>query len=150
MPPSARGVGISCCGSARLVLLICYGSFGTVVALRVSFCATCSVNTVNTDVLLFEEMSSSSSSSLRTGSAELPLIQCKFCNAVVVERVSKQPESMSRKFYPCIAKKAVYFSSFAQLISYMDCRILRAQGFLLYRMGLSVIFSTGKRAMLFC
>ncbi|PUZ38651.1 hypothetical protein GQ55_9G214100 [Panicum hallii var. hallii] len=58
---------------------------------------------------LFEEMPSSSSSSLlsssNTASAELPLIPCKLCNGVVIERVSKQPETTSRKFYRCRAKK---------------------------------------------
>ncbi|AQK58270.1 hypothetical protein ZEAMMB73_Zm00001d052878 [Zea mays] len=60
---------------------------------------------------LFEEMSSSSSSSLLSGSntvsVELHLIPCKLCNGVVIERVSKQPESTSRKFYRCRAKKMV-------------------------------------------
>ncbi|PVH31732.1 hypothetical protein PAHAL_9G222200 [Panicum hallii] len=54
-------------------------------------------------------MPSSSSSSLlsssNTASAELPLIPCKLCNGVVIERVSKQPETTSRKFYRCRAKK---------------------------------------------
>ncbi|AQK58273.1 hypothetical protein ZEAMMB73_Zm00001d052881 [Zea mays] len=56
-------------------------------------------------------MPPSSSSSLLSGSntasAELPLIPCKLCNGVVIERVSKQPESTSRKFYRCRAKKLV-------------------------------------------
>jgi hypothetical protein len=51
---------------------------------------------------------------------------------------------------PVQSQENDYFSIFAQLISYMVWVILRAQGFLLYRMGLNVIFSTSKRAMMFC
>ncbi|WVZ73162.1 hypothetical protein U9M48_021506, partial [Paspalum notatum var. saurae] len=55
---------------------------------------------------LFEMPSSSSSlSGSYTASPELPLIRCKRCNEVVVELVSKQQETMWRKFYRCIAKK---------------------------------------------